>query len=139
MKGGNEGTTLLPSSKLKNESLLANTLCPFAEIPQTNQKVNDFSFTTTSHSHMLTIPGEDEPEESYHFPINYGISGWEPKHIFDTLNSLNMMTDNDDSVCHTYSDASSWSILTDHLSYTRHPEAKTSSLKFFENFDRQNQ
>ena len=40
---------------------------------------------------------------------------------------------------HTYSDASTWSILTDHLSYTRHPEAKTGSLKFFENFNRQNQ
>ena len=59
--------------------------------------------------------------------------------MFDTLNSLNMMTDNDDPFHHTYSDASSWSILTDHLSYTRHPEAKTGSLKFFENFNRQNQ
>ena len=67
MKGGNEGTTLLPSSKLKNESLLADTLFPVAEIPQTN-KVDDFSFTTTSHHHIPTIPEEDEPEESFCFP-----------------------------------------------------------------------
>ena len=88
---------------------------------------------------MLTIPEEDEPEENYHFPINYGISGWEPKHMLDALNSLTMMTDSDDPFNHTYSDASTWSILTDHLSYTRHPEAKTGSLKFFGNFNRQNQ
>ena len=139
MKGGNEGTTLLPSSKLKSESLLPNTLCPAAEIAQTSQEVDDFGFTTTSPSHMPPIPEEDEPEENYCFPINYGISGWKPKHMLDTLNSLNMMTDTDDPFNHTYSDASTWSILTDHLSYTRHPEAKTGSLKFFENFNRQNQ
>ena len=116
MKGGNEGTTLLPSSKLKSESLLANTLCPVAEIPQTSQKVDDFGFATTSHSNMPTITEEDEPEESYHFPVNYGISGWEPKHMLDTLNGLNMMTDNDAPFNHIYSDASTWSILRDHLS-----------------------